>query len=140
MNTTVSYSLNDLAKLAPQLLDKAKNVRVIAFTGNLGAGKTTLIGEILKKLGITDFAGSPTFSLVNEYLSSENDPVYHFDFYRIKNESEILDIGWEDYLNKENAWIFIEWPEKIENLLPDNFLHVNIHQEALKRIFKWKMF
>lgn len=126
--------------LAAEIIEKANEVRFIAFTGNLGAGKTTLIGEILKMLSKNDFNGSPTFSLVNEYISRSGELIYHFDFYRLRNENEAFDIGWEDYLQKENAWIFVEWPEKIENLLPEHFLHVNIKQDNSSRLFEWKMF
>ncbi len=140
MNTLVSNSLNDLPVLAAEIIEKANEVRFIAFTGNLGAGKTTLIGEILKMLSKNDFNGSPTFSLVNEYISRSGELIYHFDFYRLRNENEAFDIGWEDYLQKENAWIFVEWPEKIENLLPEHFLHVNIKQDNSSRLFEWKMF
>lgn len=140
MNTLLSHSLSDLPELAVELIEKAKKVRFIAFTGNLGAGKTTLIGEILKMLTNNDFNGSPTFSLVNEYIAKTGELIYHFDFYRLRNENEAFDIGWEDYLQKENAWIFVEWPEKIENLLPEHFLHVNIKQDNSGRLFEWKMF
>ena len=132
--------MDDLGQHALKLLDIAKDVRFIAFKGNLGAGKTTLIGEILKALGINDFNGSPTFSLVNEYRSSSGEDLFHFDFYRIKDEIEALDIGWEEYLSKKNAWFFVEWPEKIENLLPEHFLLVNIQQDNGSRIFQLKMF
>jgi tRNA threonylcarbamoyladenosine biosynthesis protein TsaE len=140
LNTLLSHSLSDLPELAVELIEKAKKVRFIAFTGNLGAGKTTLIGEILKMLTNNDFNGSPTFSLVNEYIAKTGELIYHFDFYRLRNENEAFDIGWEDYLQKENAWIFVEWPEKIENLLPEHFLHVNIKQDNSGRLFEWKMF
>jgi tRNA threonylcarbamoyladenosine biosynthesis protein TsaE len=140
LNTAVNYSLDNLPQLASTLVESAKDVRIIAFTGNLGAGKTTIIKEILKKLGVNHFSGSPTFSLVNEYESKDKEDIFHFDFYRIENESEVLDIGWEEYVNNEKSWLLIEWPEKIENLLPDNFLHVNIRQEASERLFEWKLF
>ena len=140
MNTLLSNSLTDLPKLAAELVEKGIEVKFIAFTGNLGAGKTTLISEILKLLTNNDFNGSPTFSLVNEYVSKSESPIYHFDFYPIKNENEAFNIGWEDYLQKENAWIFVEWPEKIENILPEHFLHVNIKQDNSSRLFEWKMF
>ena len=83
----------------------------------MGTGKTTLIKEIVKQLGVTDMASSPTFSLVNEYLSQKGETIYHFDFYRIEKEEEAYDIGIEEYFY-ENNWCLIEWPEKVENLLP----------------------
>jgi tRNA threonylcarbamoyladenosine biosynthesis protein TsaE len=140
LNTLVSHSLQDLNEVAEKLVDLAKDVRIIAFSGNLGAGKTTLIREILKTFAIEDFAGSPTFSLVNEYENENGSSIYHFDFYRIKEEDEALDIGWDEYLSKENAWLFLEWPEKIENLLPDHFLWVKIKHSSAQRTFEWKMF
>lgn len=140
MKKIVSHSLNDLPEVAKFLIENAKDTRFIAFSGNLGAGKTTLIGEILKTLGVNEFNGSPTFSLLNEYLVEKNTPIYHFDFYRLNNEEEALDIGWEEYLQVEKAWIFVEWPEKIENLLPSNFLLVKIEQDLTNRIFELKMF
>lgn len=140
MNTIISRSLDDLSIVANQLLEEAKNVKVIALTGNLGAGKTTLVGEMIRILKAGEFAGSPTFSLVNEYNLKDGTPLYHFDFFRIKKESEVLDIGWEEYISKENAWVFIEWPERIENLLPEHFLHINILQEDSIRTFERKIF
>lgn len=140
MNTIKSHSISDLPIVAGELIEQARDLRFIAFTGNLGAGKTTLIGEILKHFKINDYNGSPTFSLVNEYLTDQGENIYHFDFYRIKNENEAFDIGWEDYLQDEKAWIFVEWPEKIENILPEHFLHVNIKQDNSSRLFEWKKF
>lgn len=140
MEKLVCNSLNDLPKIATAILDSANENRFVAFTGNLGAGKTTLIGKILKSLGSKEFSGSPTFSLVNEYHLDNGLTIYHFDFYRLKNEEEALDIGWDEYLQKKNAWIFVEWPEKIENLLPLHFLLVKIGQESSNRTFELKMF
>lgn len=140
MNTLASHSLDDLHLVADKLIKLANKHRVIAFTGNLGAGKTTLIREILAKLSISDFLGSPTFSLVNEYTNKNGETLFHFDFYRIKNEEEALDIGYNEYLEKKDTWVFIEWPERIENLLPEHFLLVNIQHDKMGRTFKWKMF
>lgn len=140
MGKLLSQSLADLEELAENLLKIASEVKIIAFSGDLGAGKTTLISHIIKKLGIPEFSGSPTFSLVNEYIDPSNHPVFHFDFYRITNETEAYDIGWEDYLNSDDAWIFIEWPQRIENLLPEHFLLVDIQVVGSGRIFEWKMF
>jgi tRNA threonylcarbamoyladenosine biosynthesis protein TsaE len=85
----------------------------------MGVGKTTLIKQLCKNLGVEDATSSPTFSLVNEYQASKNQLVYHFDFYRLNKESEALDMGVEDYLYSGN-WCFIEWSEKIENLIPEH--------------------
>lgn len=140
MNSIINQSLSGLPGVASQLLEDAKNVKVIALTGNLGAGKTTLVGEMIKVLDAGEFAGSPTFSLVNEYSLKNGTSIYHFDLYRIKDENEILDIGWEEYIGEKDAWIFIEWPERIENLMPEHFLHVNILQKDSIRTFERKMF
>ena len=111
-----NYSLEELPEIASKIIENA-TYKTILFNGKMGAGKTTLIKEIVKQLGVKDIANSPTFSLVNEYISENNETIYHFDFYRIENEEEVYDIGIEDYFNV-NAWCFIEWGEKVENLLP----------------------
>ena len=111
----ITYELHDLQEVADKVLTAAQNKHLL-FYGAMGSGKTTLITALAKKLGVTDTISSPTFSLVNEY-EIPNDVVYHFDFYRIKDESEALDIGIEEYIYSDN-WVFIEWPEKIQTLLP----------------------
>ena len=124
--------------MSKQIIKAAQAVKVIAFTGNLGSGKTTLIGNICSILGVDEYMGSPTFSLVNEYDLKNKSGIFHFDCYRIQNEIEMLDIGWEDYLAQDN-WILIEWPEKVKNILPTHFLWVNIKVEGNKRRIDWKM-
>jgi tRNA threonylcarbamoyladenosine biosynthesis protein TsaE len=136
--SVISHSTGDLSSIAKQIIEACQNVKVISFTGDLGSGKTTLIGKICGLLGADEYLGSPTFSLVNEYELKGGSGIYHFDCYRIKNEVEILDIGWEDYL-AQNKWVFIEWPEKVENLLPEHFLWVNIKVEGNNRRIDWKM-
>ncbi|MDB5125993.1 MAG: tRNA threonylcarbamoyladenosine biosynthesis protein TsaE [Mucilaginibacter sp.] len=91
----------------------------------MGAGKTTLIKSLCEKLGVSDSVTSPTFSIVNEYKGTDS-PVYHFDFYRLKDQNEALDMGYEEYFYSGN-YCFIEWPEKIANLIPDSFTGVRIH-------------
>lgn len=140
MNSSNLYTLDELDRVANDLIEEAKSVKIIAFAGDLGAGKTTLIREILKRFGVGDFMGSPTFSLVNEYFTSRDEAIYHFDFYRIKDQREALDIGWEEFLEKENAWIFIEWPERIEDLLPEHFLLVKIQHDERGRVYNSKLF
>ncbi len=119
------YNLQELPEIAKNIL-KTINGRVVLFNGEMGAGKTTLIKELVKQLGADDVASSPTFSLVNEYQTKSGQTIYHFDFYRINSEEEAYDIGIEDYFNS-NAWCFIEWGEKVENLLPLNIINVNIN-------------
>jgi tRNA threonylcarbamoyladenosine biosynthesis protein TsaE len=111
-----NYSLENLSEVATELISSAKN-KTLLFYGQMGVGKTTLIKEICKQLGVLDTISSPTFSLVNEYETSKSEKVFHFDFYRIAQEEEALDIGIEEYFDN-NDWCLIEWPENIENLLP----------------------
>ena len=120
-----NYSLNELSQIAKDVIKNASN-KVLLFYGEMGVGKTTLIKEICKNLGVEDIAHSPTFSLVNEYQTNNNDTVYHFDFYRIENEEEAYDMGVEDYLYSNN-WCLIEWPENIKNLLPLDAVVVKIN-------------
>jgi len=111
-----NYSLDNLSEIAAEVIASAEN-KTLLFYGQMGVGKTTLIKEICKQLGVLDNISSPTFSLVNEYQTNNNEKVFHFDFYRITDEEEALDIGIEEYLDNNN-WCLIEWPENIENLLP----------------------
>tara|TARA_B100001059_G_scaffold35356_1_gene28385 strand:+ start:1847 stop:2254 length:408 start_codon:yes stop_codon:yes gene_type:complete len=119
------FNLSDLPYIAKEILLKVPN-KTLLFYGTMGVGKTTLIKEISKQLGVTDIINSPTFSLVNEY-EIVNDKIYHFDFYRIKTEEEALDIGIEDYFFSE-YWKLIEWPEKVSNLLPPNSTKIKMHK------------
>ena len=107
--------------LKPEMHDK----NCLAFYGEMGAGKTTLIKEICKLLGVSDITSSPSFSLINEYLTKEDNSIFHFDFYRINHIEEAYDIGYEDYFYS-NSLCLIEWPEKIESLLPENHTRLNI--------------
>jgi len=113
---SVKYSLGDIDKVARKLLEESKT-KIILFKGEMGSGKTTLISAMVKILGGDSKASSPSFSIVNEY-KVKSDIVYHFDLYRIKNHNEALDIGIEDYFYSGN-WNFIEWPDKIKHILPD---------------------
>jgi tRNA threonylcarbamoyladenosine biosynthesis protein TsaE len=122
---------------ANQILDFSSNNKVIAFYGEMGVGKTTLIKALCKKLGIIDNVCSPTYTIVNEYSAVAGEVVYHFDFYRMKNEQEAFDFGYEDYLYSGN-FCFIEWPEKIEGLLPENIIKVFLINENATRIVKCK--
>ena len=119
----IKYTLDEIDLVAKKLLKKFKN-KVIIFNGEVGSGKTTLIRSIVNELGTYDKISSPTFSIVNEYKVL-NGIVYHFDFYRINNHNEALDIGIYEYLNSEN-WNFIEWADKIQVLLPKNLIKINL--------------
>lgn len=119
----LTYNLAQIEEAAQYILKHSKS-KIILFYGDMGAGKTTLITSLVKALGSEDKVSSPTFSLVNEYSSPTNS-IFHFDFYRIDDENEALDIGLEEYLN-EDAFIFIEWPQKIGGFLEENFQKVEI--------------
>jgi tRNA threonylcarbamoyladenosine biosynthesis protein TsaE len=119
--------LNQLPDVAAALLPLLDHAPIVAFYGPMGAGKTTFIKAFCKHLGVTDEVNSPTFSLVNEYANAAGDVVYHFDFYRIKHISEAYDIGYENYFYSGYPCL-IEWPEKIEQLLPEK--HVKVFIEA----------
>ncbi len=110
------YTLEEIGAVAESVLREA-NSRILLFYGEMGSGKTTMIKEIAARLGVKDLTNSPTFSLVNEYITGEGDRMYHFDFYRIEREEEAFDMGFEEYLDS-GEWCLIEWPEKVENLLP----------------------
>ena len=120
----IVFSLDQIQETAKQIIAQ-KPKKIILFNGEMGAGKTTLIKQLCKSLGVKDATSSPTFSLVNEYQTSDNQNVYHFDFYRINNESEALDMGVDDYLYSGN-WCFIEWSEKISSLIPEEHSIVTI--------------
>lgn len=122
----IIFSLSEIASVAQKILSE-KPKKVILFYGNMGAGKTTLIKSLAQELGIKDATSSPTFSLVNEYQINENQYLYHFDMYRLKSETEALDMGIDEYLYSDN-WCFIEWPENIQNLLPDEYSTIKIEQ------------
>lgn len=120
----IIFSLDELKQVAKKIILE-KPHKVILFHGNMGIGKTTLIKALAKELGVTDATSSPTFSLVNEYKADDKLMVYHFDMYRLKSEIEALDMGIDDYLYSGN-WCFIEWAEKIPNLIPDDFTTINL--------------
>ena len=122
-------SLNELSEVAKQFLKQTQGKKQFAFYGNMGAGKTTFIKEICKQLGVIQVVTSPTFALINEYNTADNQLVYHFDFYRINKVEELFDFGYEDYLFSSN-YCFIEWPEKAENVLPNHLLKVTLTERA----------
>jgi tRNA threonylcarbamoyladenosine biosynthesis protein TsaE len=128
MNTYIAQNINDLSKISKEFIADNNSNKIFAFYGKMGAGKTTFIKELCKSLGSDDIVTSPTFAIVNEYQTPKNGKIFHFDFYRIESEEEAFDIGFEDYIYQDN-YCFIEWPERIENLLPKNFTKVIITEE-----------
>jgi tRNA threonylcarbamoyladenosine biosynthesis protein TsaE len=131
-------SLKDLPEIARRILNFGGKAKVISFEGELGAGKTTLIKEICKILGVEDNVSSPTFAIINEYLDSGDNPVYHFDFYRVKNIEEGMDIGTEDYFYSGDVCL-IEWPQMVADLIPEESIFVNIEVKGEEtRVFHLK--
>ena len=118
-------SLENIADAAKKFLAEAGDRRVFAFHGGMGAGKTTFIKALCSELGVTEVVASPTFAIVNEYMAQNGEPVYHFDFYRVKTMDEACDFGCEDYFYS-GSYCFIEWPELVEPLLPDDTADVCI--------------
>ena len=121
-------SLDKIADAAREFVEQIGDKRVFAFYGGMGAGKTTFIKAVCEQLGVKDAVTSPTFAIVNEY-ASDFGPVYHFDFYRIKNLGEVMDLGFEDYAYSGN-FCLMEWPELIEDLLPDNTVNIHIAETS----------
>ncbi|MBP1224439.1 tRNA (adenosine(37)-N6)-threonylcarbamoyltransferase complex ATPase subunit type 1 TsaE [Flavobacterium sp. 1355] len=120
----IIFSLDQIQETAEKII-ASNPKKIILFNGEMGVGKTTLIKQLCKSLGVQDATSSPTFSLVNEYYTVDNQIVYHFDFYRLNKETEALDMGVDDYLYSGN-WCFIEWSEKIANLLPEETSTIKI--------------
>lgn len=123
-----SYSLDELPETAQKII-ALSSYKIILFNGEMGMGKTTLIKEICRQLNVNDIVNSPTFSLVNEYLTENGETLYHFDFYRIEDEEEALDMGIEEYLYSNN-WCLLEWSEKVKNLLPLETVNIHITKTA----------
>ena len=117
-----------LPEVAKELLGSFPEERFFAFFGKMGVGKTTLIKELCNQLGVEDNVCSPTFAIVNEYTIGTGDPAYHFDFYRLRSVAEAYDIGYEEYFYSGD-YCFTEWTEKVEELLPDTYVRVEITEE-----------
>ncbi|WP_370086621.1 tRNA (adenosine(37)-N6)-threonylcarbamoyltransferase complex ATPase subunit type 1 TsaE [Ekhidna sp.] len=123
--TIPNYNEEELQEVARKLISNFGHIKVWCFDAEMGAGKTTLTKAICKELGVVDEMSSPTFSIVNEYQTKKGVDIYHFDFYRLKDFEEALDIGVEDYLYSGNLCL-LEWPDIIESLLPDEYLQISI--------------
>ncbi len=128
MNEIIIKGIDSISEAAREFVAKMGEANIFAFYGNMGAGKTTFIKAICEELGVEDVITSPTFAIVNEYTSeTTNDIIYHFDFYRIKKLEEVYDLGYEDYFYSGGK-CFIEWPELIEELLPEETVRVTIEE------------
>jgi len=132
-------SLREINNIARKFLEAHPADRIFAFYGKMGAGKTTFIKALCENLHVVDYVTSPTFALINEYETSTGHSIYHFDFYRIKNITEVFDFGYEDYFFSDE-YCFIEWPELIEQLLPPNAIKVYISETGnAKRVIESKI-
>lgn len=128
MEITIN-GLDTIRSAARQFIENIGSSRVFAFYGKMGAGKTTFVKALCEELGCDDVITSPTFAIVNEYTDGKQQPVYHFDFYRIKKLEEVYDMGYEEYFYS-GALCLIEWPELIEDVLPDDTVRVTIEELA----------
>ncbi len=123
MTTLKIKNLEQINNTAQQFIKQIGNRKIFAMHGAMGVGKTTFIKAVCEELGVTDVINSPTFAIINEYRSAKNDTIYHFDFYRIEDVQEAYDFGYEDYFYS-NAYCFIEWPEKVESILPTDTVNL----------------
>ena len=127
----ISIKINDIEHIheaAREFIEHIGDCRVFAFYGKMGAGKTTFVKAICEELGVEDVITSPTFAIINEYTQPDGSPLFHFDFYRIKKLEEVYAMGYEDYFYS-GALCFIEWPELIEDILPDDAVRVSITEQ-----------
>jgi tRNA threonylcarbamoyladenosine biosynthesis protein TsaE len=131
-------NVDELPLLVKNMLSDSSDHRIFAFSGEMGAGKTTLIKEFCLQLGVVEHTSSPTFTIVNEYKSTNDSILYHFDFYRIKNVAEAFDLGFETYLYSGN-YCFIEWPEKVEELIPATTATITIETNKENRIITMRL-
>lgn len=121
--------LDDISQVAKEVVKYCKAEKIWVFKGRMGAGKTTLIKSIASEFGIEELVSSPTFSIVNEYINASNDKFYHFDFYRIEDSEEVLDIGIDEYFYS-GSYCWIEWAEKIPEYIPETFILLEIEVDS----------
>ena len=127
---------NELDFISKEIIENFKS-KVFLFYGEMGVGKTAFIKSICKHLNVIDVVSSPTFSIVNQYVNDQDEFIYHFDFYRTNNKNEIFDIGYEEYLFSD-SFCFIEWPERLDNLLPNKYLEIKMKLRDGNRVIKIK--
>lgn len=125
-------SLEEYPKAAREFIEQMNGRRIFAFYGKMGSGKTTFIKSLCEEMGVTDTINSPTFAIVNEYEDREQNTIFHFDFYRIKSIAEVYNMGYEEYIYS-GAYCFMEWPELVEELLPEETVRVEIEEAEDKR-------
>lgn len=137
MPTIELKSIQEIDRVAHNLLNFFEGHNIVCFYGAMGAGKTTLIRAICKALGVSDIVTSPSFALVNEYTDRNGNPIYHFDFYRIQSIDEVFDFGYEEYFYNPNALCLIEWPELVAPILPAEgvvSIHVTVNPDDTRTI------
>lgn len=127
MTEIIINGIEDYPRAAKEFVKQLGKGNLFAFYGKMGSGKTTLIKSICEELGVKDAVNSPTFAIVNEYEGGNGETIYHFDFYRIKSITEVYNMGYEEYLYSD-AYCFMEWPELVEELLPEDCIRVNINE------------
>ena len=137
-NTFYAKNIEELSDVAKQILKHTLPYKKFLFFGEMGVGKTTLIKALSLRLGVQDIVSSPTFSIVNEYITEKKEKIYHFDFYRINDEGEAFDLGYEEYFFS-SSFCFIEWPEKVPSLIEDNMVKIFMRTEKEKRVIKVKI-
>ena len=127
--------ISELNEISQSIINQIGDKNIICFYGEMGVGKTTLIKLICEKLGVKDNVSSPTFSVVNEYILSDDQSVFHFDFYRIEKEEEAFDMGYEDYFYNGDL-CFIEWPEKVKSIIPEDIMRIDLTKNKDQRIIE----
>jgi tRNA threonylcarbamoyladenosine biosynthesis protein TsaE len=132
MEETLEYTLKNIQSVASHLIRELSDYKIWVFEGNMGAGKTTLIKQICALMEVQNHVSSPTFSIVNEYETKDDGMIYHFDFYRIKHETEALDIGVDEYFDSGN-YCLIEWASQIPSLLPQKRVEITITTKEINK-------
>ena len=133
--TLISENLEQIPEIAKEILKYSSPHKKFVLSAEMGIGKTTLIKELSLQLGVTDVVSSPTFSIVNEYVSSSHGKIYHFDFYRLKDEEEAFDMGYEEYFFGDD-YCFVEWPEKIPHLIEEDMVKIKMRLDGDKRVIE----